>query len=92
MAYDSISLPYNHIKFVNNVTLAEVLRTADDSRYGYIIECTIGYHPSIHDKLRDFVPSPESIIPNIEWLSEYQKEVGEKRELLRMVNIKVLVS
>jgi hypothetical protein len=33
--------------------------------------------------LKEFAPAPESIKPNIEWFSDYQKEVGLKTGSIR---------
>ena len=66
-------LPYKGLRFVKHVSLSEILQAADDSRQGYIIECDLFFPPEIHDKLKEFVPAPETLTPNMEWLSDYQR-------------------
>lgn len=71
-------LPYKNLKLINNALLGDILQTADDSEIGYIIECDLYFPPEIHDKLKEFVPAPETLTPDIEWFSEYQIATGEK--------------
>ena len=80
-------LPYKGLRFVKHVSLSELLQTADDARYGYIIECNLFFPPEIHDKLKEFVPAPETLTPNMEWFSDYQRSNAERLEVIFMVNI-----
>jgi hypothetical protein len=43
---------------------------------GYRLEIDFSYPEKIHDDMKEFVPAPENIKSNIEWLSDYQKEIG----------------
>ena len=76
-------LPYNGLRFVKHVSLSEILQTADDARYGYIIECNLFFPPEIHDKLKEFVPAPETLTPNMDWLSDYQRANAERLEVVK---------
>ena len=70
-------LPYENLKINNDVSLEDVLKTADDSDVGYIIECDLHAPKEIHEKLKQFPPCPESIAPTEAMLSEYQREIAE---------------
>ena len=63
-------LPYEGLSFVSHVSLSEILQTADDARYGYIIECNLFFPPEIHDKLKELAPAPETLTPNMKWFSD----------------------
>ena len=74
--------PYKGLRFVKHMTPKEILQTADDSSQGYIIECNLFFPPEIHDKLKEFVPAPETLTPNMEWLSDYQRANAERLEVI----------
>ena len=67
------SLPYNDIQSSHDTTLETILETEDDATTGYMVELDISFDSSIHEKLKQMPPCPESIIPKEEWFSEYQK-------------------
>ena len=73
-------LPYKDIKFekVDSATLQSVLDTADDAETGYLVEADLEFPRELHDKFKHFPPCPESLKPNEEWFSDYQKEVREQ--------------
>ena len=73
-------LPYKGFKFIEtcNKTLKMVLATSDTSDTGYTLEINCSYPREVHDKLKEFVPAPGNIKPDIELFSEYQKEIGTK--------------
>lgn len=71
------NLPYKDIKF-DTVSLEEILKTSDDSEIGYMVEVDLEYPRELHDKFKQYPPCPESLIPNTDWFSDYQKEVMEK--------------
>ena len=52
-------LPWNEIKFDNNVTLADILNTSDDSDIGYFIEVDLKYPDNIKEKTKNFPFAPE---------------------------------
>lgn len=69
-------LPYADLKFDNNITLDQILETEDDNEIGYIVELDLSFPEELHDKFKEFPPCPENITPNIDWFSDFQKEVG----------------
>ena len=69
-------LPYEGLRFVEDVSLDNILQTPDEADEGYIIECDLHFPPEIHDKLKEYPPCPENIEPQLEWFSEYQTEVA----------------
>ena len=79
----SQALPYKDLKFNNDVKLEDILNTPDDSEVGYIVECDFNFPEHLHDKFREFPPCPETLTPNMEWFSQFQKEVGEKSGIIK---------
>jgi hypothetical protein len=71
-------LPYDEVKINTEITIDEVLKTSDDSKNGYVVECDLHFPKHIHEKLKQYPPAPENMIPKDEWLSEYQKEIKQK--------------
>ena len=51
-------LPYDEIKFDNNVKLEDILKTPDDSDIGFFVEVDIKYPDSIKDKTKNFPFAP----------------------------------
>ena len=47
-------LPYDEIKFDNNVELADILNTPDDSKIGYFVEVHLNYPDNIKEKTKNF--------------------------------------
>ncbi|MFM7978430.1 MAG: hypothetical protein ACKPKO_03860, partial [Candidatus Fonsibacter sp.] len=41
----------------------------------------------LHDKFKEFPPAPESLTPNIDWFSSFQKDVGVKNGIIKKINI-----
>jgi len=68
-------LPYGNFRFVE-MCHEEIMKLNDESKEGCVIECDIEFPDEIHDKLKQFVPAPEIMKVNSEWLRPYQKEVG----------------
>ena len=48
------TLPYDEIKFDNNVKLEDILNTPDDSDIGYFIEVDLKYSDNIKEKTKLF--------------------------------------
>ena len=71
----SQSLPYKDLKFSS--TSLEVLE-ADENDEGYILEIDLRFPENIQDKLKEFPLCPENISPELNWLSEFQKQLLEK--------------
>lgn len=65
-------LPYDGIEFKNDISIDEVLETPDENPWGYVVECDLIFPKEIHNKLKQFPPAPENLIPNDEWMSDYQ--------------------
>ena len=51
-------LPYDEIKFDNNVKLEEILNTPDDSDIGYFVEVDLIYPYNIKEKTKNFPFAP----------------------------------
>ena len=77
------SLPYKNLKFIDNITIDQILETPDDSDIGFICEVDLEFPQELHDKFKDFPPCPEAMTPNIEWFSDFQKEVGTTNNVIR---------
>ena len=74
-------LPYKNIKFetvVETETFRTLLETPDDAEMGYFVEADLEFPAELHDKFKQFPPEPETLIPQIEWFSDYQKDVMEE--------------
>ena len=56
----SQSLPYDEIKFNNDVELEDILNTPDDSDIGYLIEVDLKYPDNIKEKTKNFPFCPEN--------------------------------
>ena len=48
-------LPYDKIKFDNNVKLEDILNTPDDGDIGYFIEVDLTYPDNINEKTKHFL-------------------------------------
>lgn len=70
-------LPYGCLEFENETPLKKILNTSDTSPKGYIVEVDLEFPEHLHEQFKEFPPCPESLTPNIEWFSDYQKEIGE---------------
>ena len=74
---DSMSqpLPYDEIKFDNEVELEDILNTPDDSDIGYFIEFDLKYPDNIKQKAKylPFAPVNKKINPNT--FNDYMKEI-----------------
>ena len=68
-------LPYDEIKFDNNVTLEDIINTPDDSNIGYFVEVDLKYPDNIKQKTKNFpfAPMNKKINPND--LNDYMKEI-----------------
>ena len=71
-------LPFDDVKINKEITIDDVLKTPDENETGYVIECDLHFPKEIHEKLKQFPPASENIVPQTEWLSDYQKELREK--------------
>ena len=71
----SESLPYDEIKFDNDVKLEDILNTPDDSDIGYLIEVDLKYPNNIKEKTKNFPFCPENKKISPDKFSDYMKEV-----------------
>ena len=67
-------LPYDEIKFDENVKLEDILNTPDDSNIGYFIEVDLKYPDNIKEKTKHFPFAPVNKKLNPDDFSEYMKE------------------
>ena len=67
-------LPYDEIKFDNNITLEDIINTPDDSDIGYFVEVDLKYPDNIKQKTKNlpFVSVNKKINPDN--FSDYMKE------------------
>ena len=71
----SESLPYDEIKFDQNVNLEDILNTPDDSDIGYFIEVDLTYPDNIKEKTKNFPFAPENKKINPDTFNDYMKEI-----------------
>ena len=68
-------LPYDEIKFDNNVKIEDILKTPDDSDIGYFIEADLKYPDNIKEKTKNFSFCPENKIIDKEKYTDYMKKI-----------------
>ena len=68
-------LPYDEIKFSNNIKLETILNTPDNSEIGYFVECDLIYPDNIKEKTKHFPFCPENKISPQEKFSDYMNEI-----------------
>ena len=68
-------IPYDEIKFDQNVELEDILKTPDDSDIGYFIEVDLKYSDIIKEKTKNFPFAPENKKINPDNFSDYMKEI-----------------
>ena len=74
-------LPYKNLRLNTEVSIDQVLETADDSDVGYIIECDLNAPQEIHELLKQFSPCPENMAPTEAMLSEYQRTIAKQNNV-----------
>ena len=67
-------LPYDEIKFDNNVNLEDILNTRDDSDIGYFVEVNLTY-PNNIKQTKNFPFAPENKKFNPDTFNDYMKEI-----------------
>ena len=71
-------LPCKHLRWDNHWQISlRLLETADVSVKGYTVEVDFEFPNHLHDTLKEFPPAPESLTPNMEWLSNFQNKIGD---------------
>ena len=68
-------LPYDEIKFDNDVKLEDILNTPDDSDKRYFVEVDLKYPDSIKEKTKNFPFAPVNKKIDPENFSDYMKEI-----------------
>ena len=68
-------LPYDDIKFDNNVKLEDILNTPDDSEIGYFVEVDLKYPDNIKEKTKHFPFCPENKFSPQDKFSDYMNEI-----------------
>ena len=71
----SETLPYDEIKFDNNVELEDILNTPDDSDIGYFIEVDLKYPENIKEKTKHFPFALVNIKIIPDDISDYMKTI-----------------
>ena len=67
-------LPFDELKFDNNVKLEDLINTPDDSNVGYFIEVDLTYPKNIKEKTKNFPFAPVNKKINPDKFSNYMKE------------------
>ena len=70
-------LPFKNLYILEDVPLKHILNTRDDAYFGYIVECDLEFPVELHDLFKEFPPCPETLTPDEEWLSPFQKEIAK---------------
>ena len=81
-------LPYDVIKFDNNVKLEDILNTPDDSEIGYFIEVDLKYPDNIKEKTKHFPFAPVNKKTNPDNFSDYMKEIKPDTYKVKVVKVK----
>ena len=68
-------LPYDEIKFDQNINLEDILNTPDDSDIGCFVEADLTYPDIIKEKTKNFPFAPVNKKINPENLNNYMKEI-----------------
>ena len=68
-------LPFDEIKFDNNVTLEDILNTPDDSDIGYFVEVDLTYPNNIKEKTKNFPFATVNKKINPDDFNDYMKEI-----------------
>ena len=68
-------LPYDEIKFDNNVSLDDILNTPDDSDIGYFIEVDLIYPDHIKEKTKNFPFAPVNKKISPDNFNDFMKEI-----------------
>ena len=68
-------LPYDEIKFDNNIELEDILNTPDDSDIGYFIEVDLKYPDNIKQKTKNLPLAPVNKKVNPDNFNDYMKSI-----------------
>ena len=67
-------LPYKHRKWDKFMSIDFILKIRDDHWKGYRFEVDLHCPVELHDKFKEFPPVFETLMPDIEWLTPYQRK------------------
>ena len=73
---------HKDLKLKNSMDLKDILETPDDNDTGYLLEVDLHVPVKLHDKFQEFPPAPETLTPDIDWLTPYQQEIGFKTDII----------
>ena len=68
-------LPYDEIKFDNNVKLEDILNSPDDNDIGYFVEVDLKYPDNLKEKTKNFPFCQENKKINPDNFNDYMKEI-----------------
>ena len=68
-------LPMHSFTTESDISIGEILDTADDAPFGYIVNVDLLYPDAMHDDHQDFPLAPSKEIVDKDWLSDYQQEL-----------------
>ena len=69
-------MPSGNYKWNTCITLAEILRTPEDSNVGYFVEVDLKYPSHLHDFHNGLPLAPEKVCIRPSWLSPYANSFG----------------
>jgi hypothetical protein len=86
-------LPYGEFKWVDKITLEEIINTDDENEYGYVIDCDIKIPVELQDTvLKDMMIVPYNRVIVESELSDYNKKIMKKNNIKSISKVKKLVS
>ena len=68
-------LPYDEIKFDNNIKLEDILNTPDDSDFGYFVEVDLKYPDNIKQKTKNLPFAPVNKKVNPDKFNDYMESI-----------------
>ena len=68
-------LPYDEIKFGEDICLEEILNRPDDNEIGYFLEVDLKYPDNIKERTKNFAFAPVNKKSNPDDFSDYMKEI-----------------
>ncbi len=77
-------LPFADLKFCN-ASLEEIAATPENGLIGYTARVSFRYGADTLEKVKEFPPAPESLSPQMQWFSDFQKGVGRNVEMIKGV-------
>ena len=74
------SLPYKDFEWVHHDCIYDVdyRDIQDDDEFGYILEADLAYPDELHDQHSDYPLAPDKMVPNMNMLSKYSREMHIK--------------